>query len=104
MFRILSHVPGNFVWDDLGLWDSIERTFPKDNQGNVTVGNPVLIDTNDSIIYNAPGLKKMAVGVVGMKDVVVIVNEDAVLVIPKNRAQDVKKLVLAMRDRNATQL
>ncbi len=97
-------VPGNFVWDDLGSWDSIERTFPKDNQGNVTVGNPVLLDTNDSIIYNAPGLKKMAVGVVGMKDVVVIVNEDAVLVIPKNRAQDVKKLVLALRDRNATQL
>lgn len=97
-------MPGNFVWDDLGTWDSIERTFPKDADGNVKVGDPVLLDTTGSIVYNAPGHEKMAVGVVGMKDVVVIVNDDAVLVIPKSRAQDVRKLVIALRDRGAMQL
>ena len=97
-------VPGKFVWDDLGSWDSIERTFPMDSAGNVTVGEPVLIDTNNSIVYNACGADKMAVGVVGMDDVVVIVNQDAVLVIPKSRAQEVKKLVLALKDRGAKQI
>lgn len=97
-------IPGNFVWDDLGAWDSLDRTFPKDNNGNVSVGAPVLIDTSNSIVYNASGHDKRAVGVVGMKDVVVIVNDDSVLVIPKNRAQDVRKLVIALRDRGAKQL
>jgi mannose-1-phosphate guanylyltransferase len=55
-------------------------------------------------VYNAPGQKKMAVAVAGLKDMVVVVNEDAVLVIPKDRAQDVRKIVIALRDRGATQL
>ena len=97
-------VPGKFVWDDLGSWDSIERTFPMDASGNVTVGDPVLIDTNNSLIYNACGADKMAVSVLGMDDIVVIVNQDAVLVIPKSRAQEVKKLVLTLKDRGAKQI
>ncbi|MBQ7179037.1 MAG: mannose-1-phosphate guanylyltransferase, partial [Victivallales bacterium] len=95
-------IPGNFVWDDLGSWDSLDRTFPKDNAGNVSYGAPVLIDTQSSVVYN--NSSKMAVGVVGMKDVVVVVNEDAVLVIPKDRAQDVRKVVIALRDKGAPQL
>lgn len=95
-------IPGNFVWDDLGSWDSLDRTFPKDASDNVTVGNPSLIDTTSSIVYN--NSSKMAVGVVGMKDVVVVVNDDAVLVIPKDKAQDVRKVVIALRDRGAKQL
>ncbi len=102
--RCVYVVPGNFAWDDLGTWTSIERTFPKDGDSNVAVGSPVLLDTSDSIVYNAPGASRMAVGLLGMKDVVVIVNDDAVLVMPKDRAQDVKKVVLALRDRNFTQL
>jgi len=97
-------VPGNFIWDDVGAWDALYRTFPTDNKGNIRVGDPVLIDCTDSIIYNAPGQKKMAVGVAGLKDMVVVVNDDAVLVIPKDRAQDVRKIVIALRDRGATQL
>ncbi|MDD4537906.1 MAG: sugar phosphate nucleotidyltransferase [Lentisphaeria bacterium] len=97
-------VPGNFIWDDVGAWDALDRTFPRDNSGNVRVGDPVVIDCNDSIIYNARGQKKIAVGAVGLKDMVVVVDEDAVLVMPKNRAQDVRKVVISLRDRGATQL
>ncbi len=95
-------VPGNFVWDDLGSWDALDRTFPRDKAGNVSYGAPVLIDTASSIVYN--NSSEMAVGVVGMKDVIVVVNDDAVLVIPKDKAQDVRKLVIALRDRGAKQL
>ena len=70
----------------------------------MAVGDPVLIDTSNSIVYNASGADKMAVSVLGMDNVVVIVNQDAVLVIPKSRAQETKKLVLALKDRNAKQV
>jgi len=97
-------IPGNFIWDDVGAWDALYRTFPCDNKGNIRVGDPVLIDCADSIVYNAPGQKKMAVGVAGLKEMVVVVSEDAVLVIPRERAQDVRKIVISLRDRGSTQL
>ena len=99
--RDVSVIPGNFIWDDLGAWDSLERTFPHDTCGNISYGSPVIIDSENSIVYNAPGQKKMAVAVVGVKDLVVVVNEDAVLVIPKSRAQDVRKAVVALRDQKS---
>jgi len=97
-------IPGNFLWDDLGSWDSLDRTFPKDNNGNVRIGNPYLIDTTGSIVYNNSGADKMAVGVVGMKNVAVITTDDAVLVIPKDRVQEVKKMVMLLRARGGKQL
>lgn len=97
-------IPGNFLWDDLGAWDSLYRTFPKDNNGNVSFGGPVVIDCYDSIVYNAPGQKKMAVATVGLDDIIVVVSDDAVLVMPKDRVQDVRKAVIALRDKGASQL
>ncbi len=100
----VSVIPGKFIWDDLGSWDALSRTFPPDGNGNVTFGEPVLIDCESSIVYNAPGQKKMAVAAVGLKDMVVVVNDDAVLILPKSRAQDVRKVVITMHDRGATQV
>ncbi len=97
-------IPGNFLWDDLGAWDALYRTFPQDNSGNVSYGEPVLLDCHNSIVYNAPGQKKIAVAAVGLEDIIVVVNDDAVLVMPKDKAQDVRKAVIALRDRNAEQL
>jgi len=97
-------IPGKFVWDDVGSWDALDRTIPHDNDGNVRVGEPILIDCKDCIVYNADGQKKLAVGVVGMNDVIVVVKGDSLLILPKNRAQDVRKVVVALRDQNATQL
>ncbi len=97
-------IPGNFLWDDLGAWDALARTFPQDEQGNVSYGDPVVLDSTGCIIYNAPGAEKVAVAAVGLKDVLVVVNDDAVLVMPKSRAQDVRAVVRALRDRGASQV
>jgi mannose-1-phosphate guanylyltransferase len=97
-------IPGNFLWEDLGSWTALERTFPQDGNHNVSYGDPVMIDCSDSIIYNAPGEKKVAVAAVGLKDMLVVVNDDAVLIIPKSMAQDVRKVTVALRDRGATQV
>jgi mannose-1-phosphate guanylyltransferase len=93
-----------FEWDDIGAWDSLDRTRNHDACGNVALGDPVLIDTRNSVVYNEPGAERMAVAVVGMENVAVIVSADGVLVMPKDRAQDAKKAVLALKERGATQL
>lgn len=100
----ISVIPGNFLWDDLGSWEVIQRTFPPDNQGNVTLGNPIVLDCQSSIIYNSAGQNKVAVAAVGLKDMVVVVDDDAVLIMPKDRTQDVRDVVAEMRARSASQL
>jgi len=97
-------VPAAFPWDDIGAWDALDRTFRHDDAGNVAVGAPVLIDTRDSIVYNDEGPDGMAVGVIGLEGVVVAVAGDAVLVMPKDRAQDVRKIVAALKERGGRQL
>ena len=94
----------DFGWDDVGAWDALERTCEPDENGNVTVGDPVLIDTQNSIVYNDSGSEKTAVGVVGINGLAVIVSDDGVLVIPKERAQDVRKVVSELKKRNSSQL
>jgi mannose-1-phosphate guanylyltransferase len=96
--------PGRFQWDDVGAWDALARTLPADGRGNVTMGDPVLIDAEDCIVYNAPGADRMAVAVVGCKDLIVVTTEDGILVVPKDRAQDVKKAVIALKERGGQQL
>lgn len=94
----------DFTWDDVGAWTALERTQSKDTHSNVAIGDPILVDTRRSIIYNDAGAEDMAVAVVGMEDVVVVVAGDAVLVMPKDRAQDVRAVVEALKQRKAAQL
>ncbi len=94
----------DFGWDDIGAWDALDRILPADEHGNVVVGEPIMIDSENCIVYNAPGLEKTAVGIVGVEGLAVIVSDDGVLVVPKDRAQDVKKVVSELKKRDAKQL
>jgi mannose-1-phosphate guanylyltransferase len=95
-------VPAQFDWDDVGTWASLDRTRPADAHGNITFGNPVLHDCRNSIVYNAAGEQVVSVGVAGMENVVVVVTEDAVLVLPKDRAEEVKAIVQELKKRGST--
>ncbi len=97
-------VRAQFAWDDVGTWASLDRTRTPDTQGNVTFGAPVMIDCRNAVVYNAAGASSIALGVVGMDNVVVVATDDAVLVLPKDRAEDVKRIVQELKRRNATQL
>jgi len=97
-------VRADFPWDDISSWESLARQLPKDENGNVLVGEPVIVDTDNSLVYNEPGPARMAVGVVGVKGLAVIVSEDAVLVIPKDRAQDVRQVVANLMMRGVPQV
>ncbi len=97
-------INATFPWDDIGTWSALDRAGNEDSDGNVINGDPVLIDSTGCIVYNDEGAEARAVAVVGMTDVVVVATKDAVLVVPKDRTEDVKKAVQALGERGATQL
>ena len=97
-------VRGDFPWRDMGSWQSLGHAFPPDESGNIAVGDPVLLESKDCVVYNEVGHKSMAVGVLGVKGLAVVVTQDAVLVLPKDRAQDVRRIVAELKRGNAPQL
>lgn len=102
--RHVEVLPANFPWDDVGTWDSLDRTRPLDEHENVSAGGAVLVDVHHSIVLNDAGPDKMAVALIGVSDLIVVVADDAVLVVHKNRAQDVRRAVQDLRKRGAKQL
>lgn len=102
--RHVKVVRATFGWDDVGSWDALERAWPSDGDGNVTHGEPVLIDARNCIVYNEPGAQRMAVAAIGVEGLAIVVSESGVLVVPKERAQDVKRAVAELKKRGAPQL
>ncbi len=82
-------VPAAMGWSDVGSWTSLWEIGAKDVKGNVLTGDVVARDVKNSYIRTDGPL----VAVLGLDDIVVISTGDAVLVLPKSRAQDVKSLV-----------
>jgi mannose-1-phosphate guanylyltransferase len=86
-------VPGEFGWSDVGAWPEIAEQFPADAARNRAAGRALFTDSEGCFVHSHGRL----VTVLGMKDTVVIDTPDALLVMPKDRAQDVKKVVAAVR-------
>lgn len=94
----VSVVPATFPWDDVGSWDALDRMRPRDERHNVSVGDVVLLDTQNAIVVNAAE-RDHVLTTLGVDNVVVVVTDDATMVCAKDRAQDVKKIVAALRAR-----
>jgi mannose-1-phosphate guanylyltransferase len=82
-------VPAHFRWSDIGSWGELLDILPRDRDGNVTRGTHLSLGTRDSLVFAT----SRAVATVGLENVVVVETPDVVLVCPRDRVQDVKKLV-----------
>jgi mannose-1-phosphate guanylyltransferase/mannose-6-phosphate isomerase len=82
-------VPCDIGWSDVGSWSSLWALEKRDADGNALKGDVVIHDSHDSFVRSEKGLTAL----VGVRDLVVVVTEDAVLVAQKDRAQDVKEVV-----------
>ena len=82
-------VPADIGWSDVGSWAALWDVSDRDEAGNVLAGDVVALDVSNSYIRSEGGL----VTAIGVSDIVVIATDDAVLVLPRDRAQDVKALV-----------
>lgn len=88
-------VPTEFGWSDVGSWDSLWRVSPRDENGNAAQGDVYLHDTRNSLVRS----EGRVVAVLGLDDVVVVETKDAVLVMHRDKAQEVKRAV-AFCERN----
>jgi mannose-1-phosphate guanylyltransferase/mannose-6-phosphate isomerase len=79
----------NAGWNDLGAWDAVWQVGKKDEQGNVTSGDTLLSNSNNSLVHATTRL----VSAVGVDNLVIIETADAVLVADRANSQDVKSIV-----------
>lgn len=90
----------DFGWQDVGSWDALSQCFPTNEQGNLLYGDTMMIDCADTTVdtdgYFVAGI--------GLRNMVVVVSQGAVLVCPKDRAQDVKHIVERLKSTNRNHL
>lgn len=88
---------GTFQWDDVGSWPAVADHLPSDDADNTVVGSLVAIDAGNNIVIDDSAGRLTAV--VGASDLIVVHTDGATLVCPRDRAQDVKKIVAELRRR-----
>ncbi|HEX3556357.1 MAG TPA: sugar phosphate nucleotidyltransferase [Thermoanaerobaculia bacterium] len=93
----ISTLPLDCGWSDLGSWEALAEVLPPDAQGNTGRGDSVAVDARDNLLVSDSG----TIAVLGVEGLVVVRTGDAVLVCPKARSQEVRKVIaeLAARGR-----
>lgn len=92
-------IPSEFDWDDVGEWPAIERHSVKDASGNLLRGLALALDSQNNIVYN-DGDRVTAL--LGVEDLIVVHTADATLVCPRSKAQEIKRVLKELRDREET--
>jgi mannose-1-phosphate guanylyltransferase len=82
-------VPALFDWNDVGSWAAVRECFEQDSNGNSIAGDAFVSDTRNSVVHSSGPF----VATIGVENLVVVATPDAVLVMPTNRSQDVKKII-----------
>jgi mannose-1-phosphate guanylyltransferase/mannose-6-phosphate isomerase len=87
-------VPLEIAQSDIGSWSSLWEMSEKDESGNVAEGDVIAVDSRGCYLRSEHRL----IAAIGVSDVVIVATDDAVLVVPRERSQDVKALVEQMLD------
>lgn len=99
----LAVVSGDFGWNDVGSWQSAWELAEHDTGGNAIGPNDLAIDATNNLVRSLAA-KRKTIAVVGVSDLVVVETDDAILVIPRDRAQDVRLVVDALKKAGRTSL
>ncbi|MFW7379391.1 MAG: mannose-1-phosphate guanylyltransferase [Oligoflexus sp.] len=86
-------VSADIGWQDVGSWDALSKCFEQDEDGNLFYGDVIALDTENSTVDT----DQFLVATVGLKDMIVVCAKKAILVCPKDRAQDVKEVVAFLK-------
>jgi mannose-1-phosphate guanylyltransferase len=93
-------LPADLGWSDVGSWDMLGAVHSSDELGNVVVGDVICEQTQNCVVYSTDKL----VATVGVENLVIVQTADAVLVCPKDRAQDVKRIVEKLKTKGREEL
>ena len=88
-------IPGDFGWNDIGSWDMLDVLHTTDENGNISIGDVIQIETSNTYIYST----SRTVTALGVEDLIVVETPDAVMVCRKDNAQDVKKIVEVIKNK-----
>ncbi len=86
-------VEGRFRWSDIGSWDAVLEVASRDERGNAASGPVLAVDAKGCVVHAEGRLT----AVLGIEDLIVVTTPDAVLVLPRARAEDVKSLVAELQ-------
>lgn len=89
-------IPGDFGWSDVGSWDALWEVSEKDDSGNACRGPVIAVETGDSLVYSP----KKLVALVGVRDLIVVETEDALLICRRGDSQKVRRIVDILEERN----
>ncbi len=91
-------IQGEFDWKDIGAWDTLHENLitKTDKNKNLVKGDWIEFDTHGSLVY---GQKGKLVATIGLDEMVIIDTKDALLVCPKSRSQEVKKVIDKLKER-----
>lgn len=89
--------PADMDWSDLGNWDSIYQRRSKDEAGNLTQGDVLSIDTQNSLLWSSGGM----LATLGVNNIAVIQTPDATLVCDRSRTEEIKQLVSSLQHSHA---
>ena len=92
-------VPGNFGWDDVGSWLSLERIKKSNQDGNVISGNVISIKTKNTVVQGSDKL----IATIGLEDMIIVDTEDAILICNKDNTQEVKEVINNLKICNRTE-
>lgn len=84
-----------FNWDDVGSWDALERTKQTDENQNVIIGDVIALNSKNSIFANYSD--NLTLTAYGLDNISIIAHSDSILVLPKDKAQETKKIVEALK-------
>ncbi len=92
-------IPIDIGWTDVGSWASLSELLPTDQDGNIFVGPCEEIDTHNTLVFGG----KRLVATIGLKDIVIVDSEDALLVCAKQREQEVRQIVERLKKNGENQ-
>ncbi len=87
-------VASKFSWDDVGGWLSVSNYLPKDGTGNCCRGKAFMLDASDNVVFCED--PEETVMLIGVKDLVVVRASGGMLIVPKDRTEEIKNLVEEM--------
>lgn len=93
-------IPGDFGWNDIGSWDMLDVLHPVDENGNISIGDVIQIETSNTYIYST----SRTVTALGIDNLIIVETPDAVMICSKDNAQDVRKIVEILQKHNKEQI
>jgi mannose-1-phosphate guanylyltransferase/mannose-6-phosphate isomerase len=90
-----SMVPVEMAWSDVGSWDALWEISDRDSAFNALMGDVVAVESSGCLIRSE---SDATIATLGVTDLIIVATRDAVLVVPRDRAQDLKKVVQSLEE------